>query len=201
MFKARTGVVERKEDTCTFHFYRVGIDYGPLELMSLLEGVNEQNVKKVKQFLQEGCEINKQDERGGFTALMRACLLGNKDIVKLLLKKDPIIDIQNNLNKSALMFACEGGFKDIAIHLVKYRDASITLRDNWGKSAVDYADERIDRFGSDLIAAARRLPPPKQECDLCHNPVMDVIFKMIRLFKILCDIPEDEKPIVENDDW
>lgn len=102
-------------------------------------------------------------------------------------------------------FACEGGYKDIAIHLVKYRDASIDLRDNWGKSPIDYADGRINKFGSELIAAARRLPPPPPpECDLCHNPVIDTALKIIRLCKLFCDIPDDDEKSKEDtaeDDW
>ena len=87
--------------------------------------------------------------------------------------------------------------------MVKHRDASINLRDNWGKSPVDYADERTDKFGSELIAAARRLPPPPPpECGLCHNPVVDAIFRAIRLCRLLLDIPEDEKPPKkDDDDW
>ena len=68
-----------------------------------LRAVNEQNAAKVKTFLQGEVDVNYKDEKGGFTALMRACLLGNKEIVKLILKNRPIIDIQNNLNKTALM--------------------------------------------------------------------------------------------------
>ena len=68
-----------------------------------LKAVNEQNAAKVKTFLQGEVDVNYKDEKGGFTALMRACLLGNKEIVKLILKNRPIIDIQNNLNKTALM--------------------------------------------------------------------------------------------------
>ena len=83
---------------------------------------------------------------------------------------------------------------------MKCRDASIELRDNWGKSAVDYADERIDKFGRDLIAAARRLPPPPPEYDLCHNPVVDGVCRIIRLFKLICDIPDDTKTPEEDDD-
>lgn len=69
----------------------------------LINAINEQNLHKCKDYLQEECDIDYREERGGFTALMRACLLGNKAIVKLLLKKNPTIDIQNNLKKTALM--------------------------------------------------------------------------------------------------
>ena len=77
----------------------------------LIMAVNEQNLQSVKDLLQgDHIDIDGQDERGGFTALMRACLLGNKDIVKALLKKHPTIDIQNNLKRTALMVSLSTDF-------------------------------------------------------------------------------------------
>ncbi len=85
---------------------------------SLFESINDQRIDRVRVLLEsDKVDVNGHEQRGGFTPLMRACLIGNKDIVKLILKRSPIIDAQNNLKKTALMFACEGGCVD---YFIKY---------------------------------------------------------------------------------
>ena len=49
---------------------------------------------------------------------MDACHIGHRQVVDLLLSKDPDINIQNNYGWNALMLACRDGYHQIVEQLL-----------------------------------------------------------------------------------
>ena len=49
---------------------------------------------------------------------MDACHIGHRQVVELLLSKDPDINIQNNYGWNALMLACRDGYHQIVEQLL-----------------------------------------------------------------------------------
>ncbi|CAF4627766.1 unnamed protein product [Rotaria sp. Silwood1] len=93
-------------------------------------------LKKVKQFISEGDDINLQDNHG-WTPLHEAVNHGHIDIVRYLLDCKANINIKANNGITALIDACNSGCLDIIEILLSY-GAKTNIRTNNGYTAVDY---------------------------------------------------------------
>ncbi|CAF3606260.1 unnamed protein product [Rotaria sordida] len=93
-------------------------------------------LKKVKQFISEGDDINLQDNHG-WTPLHEAANHGHIDIVRYLLDCKANINIKANNGITALIDACNSGCLDIIEILLSY-GAKTNIRTNNGYTAVDY---------------------------------------------------------------
>ena len=85
----------------------------------LLKACCNGNLKKVKQLLEEGADVNVKDEKGR-TALMFASWYSHKEVVKQLLEKGADVDAEDIYGKTALMYASEKGHKEIVELLKSY---------------------------------------------------------------------------------
>ena len=72
------------------------------------------------------------------TALMWASYYGDIEMVKLIIKNDAVVDLQDDFNRTALDFAEESNFEEV----VKYLKESI---DN------TYIKEFTDKYGKDEL--------------------------------------------------
>lgn len=68
---------------------------------NLLSAVVRGDRKSVKKLLENGADVNMQNELTGNTALMFAVDLGDADMVKLLLDYNPDLNIINKYNETA----------------------------------------------------------------------------------------------------
>jgi len=75
----------------------------------------------VNTLIEEGIEINGQDERGR-TALMYAAEKGHLGVVELLIKKGALIDVNDNEGSNVLSQVVFNGDKDIVALLLKIQD-------------------------------------------------------------------------------
>ena len=79
---------------------------------NLIELIRIKDMKGVKKFIEEGGDLNIQDE-WGLTALITATLYNNPAIVKLLLRAGANKDIKNNYSNTALDIAKEYDYQEI----------------------------------------------------------------------------------------
>ncbi|CAF0970998.1 unnamed protein product, partial [Adineta ricciae] len=93
-------------------------------------------LRKVKQFISEGDDINLQDNHG-WTPLHEAANHGHVDIVRYLLDCKANINIKANNGITTLIDACNSGRLDIIEVLLSY-GAKTNIRTNNGYTAVDY---------------------------------------------------------------
>ncbi|CAF4073803.1 unnamed protein product [Rotaria sp. Silwood2] len=125
-------------------------------------------LKKVKQFISEGDDINLQDNHG-WTPLHEAVNHGHIDIVRYLLDCKANINIKANNGITALIDACNSGCFDVIEILLSY-GAKTNIRTNNGYTAVDYLtlydenmspDDRrkFNRLKELLLAAMRKDEP------------------------------------------
>src|SRR5690606_9252951 len=101
-------------------------------LMALIEASKEGNFERVKELLNKCVDINFKDNSFyGWTALMWASHRGHKNIVKLLIKNNANIDIQNDVGDTALIGTlCHGHIKIVKLLIVN--NANINIQTNNG---------------------------------------------------------------------
>lgn len=102
--------------------------------------------------------LNLVDERG-YTALMMASWAGNIELVEHLVNAGAHVDTQttNGYNaQTALIFASDKGYTDIVKALLKANPRSY-IRDNFGKSPLDYAMENNHK---DIVSLLEQYQPP-----------------------------------------
>jgi ankyrin repeat protein len=110
----------------------------PDALNYFLDNVEDQNLIKgfdliSREKSQEG-DINAKDNDGQ-TALMRAALTDQTEIVKLLLDNGVNVDVKSDVGWTALMFAADKGFTNI-VKLILQTGADINAQDNDGYTAL-----------------------------------------------------------------
>jgi ankyrin repeat protein len=81
----------------------------------LISAIEEGRIRKVKELIQNGCDVNFQVEEG--TPLMIAASLGNLEMVKLLVNTGADVNELDDDFNSALLFAINSGSQDIVEYL------------------------------------------------------------------------------------
>ena len=103
----------------------------------LIIAVYNENEEAAKFLLQNGAYPDAKDKSGN-TALMGACFKGYFKLVELLYQYRAEVNTLNLNQATALVFAATFGQLKIAAYLLE-KGADRNLRDNRGKSALDYA--------------------------------------------------------------
>jgi ankyrin repeat protein len=107
----------------------------------LLATYRNQN-KTVKFLIKQHVNVNQSSQEG--TSLLAAAYKNNITITKLLLKHGAIVDAQGKDGITALMFATQSGNKKMILLLLDSK-ANLSLKDNSGKTALDYAKLSKDK--------------------------------------------------------
>ncbi len=118
----------------------------------LLIAAKNNDTVKVKQALASGADINNQDKHG-YTALMRAADRGNLTVVKLLLKNNANTSKQNASGYTALMLAIVNGYIDLVESLLETKKVDINQRTYFGYTALMLAASKGDSEGVELLLA------------------------------------------------
>ena len=98
-----------------------------------------ENLKKVKELVADGADVNIQDERG-FTPLMWASYYGQTKIVKELIAHDADLNKQDEVGGTALLLAVSAGPKNMeTIKALIDAGADMSIQDNEGWTALKTA--------------------------------------------------------------
>lgn len=103
----------------------------------MIIAVYYENEEAARFLLQNGASPDAKDKSGN-TAMMGACFKGYLNLVDLLYQYHAAINTLNSNHATALVFAATFGQLKIADYLLE-KGADRNLRDNRGKSALDYA--------------------------------------------------------------
>jgi ankyrin repeat protein len=106
----------------------------------------------VKNLLEAGADTELKDGMGN-TALMGVCFKGYTETAKLLLEHGADVAATNGSNNTALTFAAMFGHNEL-IKLLLANGADPLFKDKLDKSPVDYALEKKNYEGFDLMSAA-----------------------------------------------
>ncbi|WP_257265601.1 ankyrin repeat domain-containing protein [Endozoicomonas sp. ONNA2] len=95
----------------------------------LLEAVDDGDLASVKAWLEQGADIEARDEYG-YTPLFLAVILGNTEILNVLLAEGASVNVRNRSGQTPLHRACSGE----AVTRLLARGADIEARDNYGNT-------------------------------------------------------------------
>ncbi len=94
------------------------------------------NKPAVEALLTKGVEINKP----GWTPLHYAAAIGSNEIVQILLEKSAYIDAESPNKTTPIMMAARGGHI-LTVKLLLDEGADVTLKNELGMNAIDFADK------------------------------------------------------------
>lgn len=110
----------------------------------------------VKKLIARDADVNKP----GWTPLHYAATAGQVEVMEILLEEHAFIDAESPNRSTPLMMAAKYG-STAAVKLLLEAGADVTMRNELGLSAVDFAQQGNRRDAADLIAAAVRAQQPK----------------------------------------
>lgn len=94
------------------------------------------NKQECTRLLQDGQDVNEQDEYG-YTALIKSVVYANLDMVKYLcLEAHADVNILNDAHESALLRACAYGYMHIVTFLVENTNVNVNCLDAQGSNAL-----------------------------------------------------------------
>ncbi|CAG2252272.1 ANKRD50 [Mytilus edulis] len=105
----------------------------------------------------------------GICPLSVASEQGNIDIVKLLLEKNPTVDLRDNIGMTALYIACWKGHTTIMGMLLE-KDPNIDLCNKYGKSPLFIASQEGH---TDIVRLLLKRNP---DIDLCDNDGLNALY-------------------------
>ena len=103
----------------------------------LFTAINAGNVDKVRTIIQANpALVNAENELG--SALQQAALTGNLEVVKILIQAGANPNAGQNYGMTPLMWAINGGNKDVILYIVNLPNIDLNAKDNSGQSALDW---------------------------------------------------------------
>jgi len=146
----------------------------PTDKKNIIDSIIAHNGGGIPEYLQlinTGLAPPDTEETEGMTALIRASMEGNVEVVKLLIKEGADVNYVNRKGQSALMWAA-GGCGSLAIGVILLKEgARFEVKDIEGLNAQAYATNAgNDAFG-DLIMSAR-MNGPMEAVRQIENPTI-----------------------------
>ncbi len=114
--------------------------------LEFIEAAARGDVKRVKEFLDSGINVNAKDTKGD-TALTRAVQHRHKEIVELLLAHGADINAKDGYTSTVLIYAARGGYKEIAEILIAH-GAHVNAKKSDDSTALMHA---VDYGHADII--------------------------------------------------
>ncbi|MEI0612043.1 ankyrin repeat domain-containing protein [Brachyspira pilosicoli] len=109
----------------------------------LFSAVEDNNIKKVKSYLEQGANCNALDSYDR-TALINASVSGYDDIAKLLIEEGTDVNIRDKAGATALMYTARDTNYEMVEFLLK-NGADVNIRDITGETALYYSIEHNSR--------------------------------------------------------
>lgn len=104
---------------------------------AVFAAINSGDVTKLKELLKENRTLaNAENELG--TALQQAALTGNLEIVKALIQAGANANAGQNYGMTPLMWAINGGNKDVIQYIINLPDVDVNAQDGSGQTALNW---------------------------------------------------------------
>ena len=122
-------ITEQKANTEARDYY---------QMTALIHAAYSNSLELIKELLQYKANCKARDKSGRHAVYLAACE-GNLDALKLLVKNDgDVVDLKGLNGDAPLIAASKRGYVDVCKYLVEENKADIDLKDDWGKTALQY---------------------------------------------------------------
>jgi hypothetical protein len=132
----------------------------------IFEAARTNDVKKVRELLDAGVDVNLTDIDRGATALHLACSTGAKQVVELLVTRGADLNVRDAAERTPLHNLVSNRFDVLAMWLVSH-GASLYVKDRRGFGPIDYALPHVQR---ELKIAAGELKPESKDGPTAAQP-------------------------------
>jgi ankyrin repeat protein len=112
---------------------------------ALLDAADDGNIKAVKQYLDDGADVNTKDNLGR-TPLLWAALNGHKEIVELLIAEGADVNTKDTTDETPLHYVTGFGFRKEIAKLLIAKGANVNALDKFDRTPLDYVVERYDLY-------------------------------------------------------
>ncbi len=107
----------------------------------LRSSIRDNDIEKVKEFMDKGVDVEAKDRFFGATPLMQAAFEGRIEIALLLIQKGADVNAKNKLGATPLMYAVSAGQIETARMLIE-KGADVNARDNGDETALSKAEKQ-----------------------------------------------------------
>ena len=108
---------------------------------ALLKAADDGNIKAVKQYLDDGADVNTKDNLGR-TPLLWAALNSHKEIVELLIAEGADVNAKDTTDETPLHYVTGFGFRKEIAKLLIAKGANVNALDKFDRTPLDYVVER-----------------------------------------------------------
>jgi len=139
----------------------------------LLRSAADNDIKKLREMLDCGVDINMTEFEKGTTALHIACSRGHKQAIELLVSRGADVNIQDNRGVTPLYSLVTNRYDILALWLIR-KGANMNLKDRNGFTAFDMAQrwfqkEMVDASEGRMSNSEESVQLQKQEMEKQHN--------------------------------
>ena len=118
---------------------------------ALYQAAGEGNTQQVKAFLDRGVKVNERTSDGSY-ALNHAAVENQVKVMRILLARGADPNVQNSQGDTPLICATKyAGGKATTVRLLVEADTDLGVRDNKGKTALDYAKAKAQQEAITLM--------------------------------------------------
>jgi len=143
---------------------RISLDFDPQDIKdsSFRIASRENRLEDLERLISEGADLNSQSDTGE-TALMYSARNCSVKAVQTLLKHGAEVNLKNENGRTALTLAAMESCAKVVRLLISHPGTHVKERDNFGKTALDYAkDLAVSEVGGPTYEIVRMLSPSRK---------------------------------------
>jgi len=110
------------------------------------------DLDKVKRLVEQGTDVNTEDEQLKWTPLHWAAFTGPQDVLKFLLAKGANVNAKDEFNSTPLQYAAVNGYKEF-VELLLAKGVDVNATDNWGSTPLHAAARKGHEGVVELLIA------------------------------------------------
>jgi len=162
----------------------------PMDLNKLselfVEAAKQGEAVKLEELLLQGVDVNYQESKGAYTALIKACRMQRIECVKTLLANGAQINKASHNGWTAFIEACRVGHQDLAEMLLTTKGLQMNFKNGMGWTALVEACRNghlhivklLAKYGADMMSVDKDgLVPREHTANPAIHEVIDSAFK------------------------
>lgn len=147
--------------------------------------IEKDDIKEVENLLDDGLDIECEDDHGGWAGMIQAADYGQLPIVELLLQRgaNPLHGTAGN--RLPIHFAAEGGYLEIFKILLGKDESQLNLRDYLGQTPLHKAAQKSREAVADFILSQDGIEADPEDNDGWRPLMNAIVHKNVKIVKMI----------------